>query len=228
LKLAFPFFLCSSITAQIHKAPPGGRIAIVVDERLSVLRTTPEFSGKFVRRLSRGKLVAVRGAKRSKEGIVFLFVNVSRRTHGWIQSDAIVSPTRSQDDIRMFTLIKASKEFERIVRARIFLDYFKYSRLRAEVLLLFGDTVEELCAKLSSDAARRIQVSGGVPTFSYYLNYVGLDRYRRQGIGFVFDEVSMKYHYDGVAWRELLHRYPDSPEAAAARKHLAMIGRREN
>lgn len=223
-KLAVCFVLSSgSIPAQTQKAPPGGRVAIVVDERLSVLRASPDFSGKFVRRLGRGKLVAIRGAKRNKEGILFLFVIATRRTHGWVQSDAVVSPSRPQDDVRLLTLIRSATEFDRIVRAKIFLDYFRTSRFRAEVLLMMGDEAETTAAKLSRDAVRRIEATEGVPALSYYLNYVGLDRYGRQGIGFVFDEPTKRYHYNGAAWRQLVRRFPNSPEASEARKRLGLI-----
>ena len=211
----------NTIIAQQRKPPTGGRLAVVVDERLAALRATPELSGKLVRRLSRGRLVAVRFSKTSADGITFLLVNVSSRTHGWIQRDAVVSPTRPNDDRRLLTLIQRSDGFDRLARARIFLDHFTRSPLRAEVLLLLGDTAESLAAKLSQDAARRLNDDlGDAPEFSYYLNYTGLDRYNRQRIGFVFDQTTKRFHYDGAAWRELIRRHPRSSEAAEARKRL--------
>ena len=56
----------------------------------------------------------------------------------------------------------------------------------------------------------------GAPLFSYFLNYSGLDRYNRLGVLFIFDNVGQRFHYDGAAWREILRRYPNSPEAAEA------------
>ena len=214
----------SSILAQQRKPPAGGRLAVVVDERLAALRATPQLNGRLVRRLSRGRLLAVRSMKTSAEGISFFLVNVSIRTHGWIQSDAVVSPSRAGDDQRLFTLIEHSQGFDRIVRARIFLDHFPRSRLRPAVLLLLGDTAEELAAKLSNDAARRLkEVLGDAPEFSYFLNYTGLDRYNRQGITFLFDHSTRRFHYDGAAWRELLRRYANSPAAAEAKIKLAAL-----
>ncbi len=211
----------NTIIAQQRKPPTGGRLAVVVDERLAALRATPELSGKLVRRLSRGRLVAVRSSKTSADGITFLLVNVSSRTHGWIQRDTVVSPTRPNDDRRLLTLIQRSDGFDRLARARIFLDHFTRSPLRAEVLLLLGDTAESLAAKLSQDAARRLNDDlGDAPEFSYYLNYTGLDRYNRQRIGFVFDQTTKRFHYDGAAWRELIRRYPKWPEANEARRRL--------
>lgn len=51
--------------------------------------------------------------------------------------------------------------------------------------------------------------------------YRWLDRFRRQGIVFVFDRATKQFHYDGASWREIVRRYPQSNEAAEARKRLA-------
>jgi hypothetical protein len=162
--------------------------------------------------------------KTSADGLTFLLVNVSSRTHGWIQRDAVVSPSRSGDDRRLLTLIQRSDGFDSLARARIFLDHFPRSPLRPEVLLLLGDTAESLTAKLSQDAARRLNDDlGDAPEFSYYLNYTGLDRYNRQRIGFLFDQTTKRFHYDGAAWRELIRRYPRTSPAAEARKRLDLL-----
>src|ERR1700742_329174 len=118
-----------------RKIPTGGRLAVVVDERLSALRSTPQLTGKLVRRLSRGRLVAVTGTKTTADGIVFYRVNVTRRTRGWIQRESVVSSSRAGDDQRLLILIQTSHGFDRIVRARIFLDNFHRSPLRPQVLL---------------------------------------------------------------------------------------------
>lgn len=222
LTLCLLFILFLQITGFAQKKPPsGGRLAVVVDERLAALRATPQLNGKLVRRLSRGRLVAVRSFKTNGDGLTFLLVNVTRRTHGWIQRDAVASPSRVGDDRRLLMLIQRSDGFDRIARARIFLDHFPRSSVRPEVLLLLGDTAEELAAKLSLDAARRLKDDlGDAPEFSYYLNYTGLDRYNRQRIGFVFDKTTKRFHYDGAAWRELIRYYPHSTAALEARKRL--------
>jgi hypothetical protein len=231
LILLLPF----EMSGQKRHPPTGGRVAVVVDERLSALRSTPQLSGKLLRRIGRGRLVAIRGAKTSQEGIVFFLVNVTKRTQGWIQREALMSPTNPRDDLKLLNLIKSSAEFDRIARARVFLDQFPRSPLRSEVLLLLGDAAEEAAARLSRDAARRINKdelqSGDAPLFSYFLNYTGLDRYNRQGVRFVFDSVTKQFHYEGSAWREILRRYPKSPEAVEARKRLGELAagrRREN
>ncbi len=92
------------------------------------------------------------------------------------------------------------------------------------MLLIYGDAAEEAAAKLSREADRRFEKrelpAGGAPEFSYFLNYSGLDRYNRQGVTFTFDRAAKKFHYDGAAWREIVQRHPNSPEAAGARQRL--------
>lgn len=211
----------STTFAQNRKPPSGGRLAVVVDERLGALRATPQLTGKLVRRLSRGRMVAIRSAKTGGDGVTFLLVNVTRRTHGWIQREAVASMSRAGDDRRLLALIERSQGFDRISRARIFLDHFTRSPLHPKVLLLLGDAAEDIAAKLSKDAARRLNGNtGDAPEFSYFLNYSGLDRYNRLRVGFAFDNSTKRLHYDGAAWRELLRRHPKTPEALEARKRL--------
>jgi hypothetical protein len=206
--------------------PPGGSLAVVVDERLSALRSTPELSGKLIRRLGRGRLVAIRAIKRSSDGVEFARVNLSTRTRGWIQRAAIVSPSRRGDDERLLNLIFKSDDFDLIARARIFLDTFPRSDLRPRVLLLLGEAGELAATRLTRDATRRLRsviFSEAAPEFSYYLNFSGLDRYNRQGVIFKFDSSAKRFHYDGAAWRELIRRYPSAREATVARERLAHI-----
>jgi hypothetical protein len=224
LCLLLLLFAPNTISAQQRKPPTGGRLAVVVDERLAALRSTPQLNGKLVRRLSRGRLIAIRSSKTSADGIAFFLVNVSSRTHGWIQRDAVASPSRPSDDRTLLTLIQRSDGFDRIARARIFLDNFPRSSLRPTVLLLLGDTAEFLAPKLSLDAAHRLKDDlGDAPEFSYYLNYTGLDRYNRQGVSFVFDKTTKRFHYDGAAWRELVRRYPKTSQAAEAKKRMTLL-----
>lgn len=218
-------FLATSTRAQQQRrAPEGGQRAVVVDERLAVLRDAPDFSASLLQRMSRGRMVAIRGVKRSADGVTFYRVGVTRRTSGWIQSEAVVSTVRKSDDERLLRLIQTSDDFDRIVRARIFLDMFQRSPLRPVVLLLYGEAAEKAAGRLSRDAVRRLDekemTAGGAPVFSYFLNYNGLDRYRRQGIAFIFDRATRQFHYDGSSWREIIRRYPRSPEAAEAQKRL--------
>jgi hypothetical protein len=132
-----------------------------------------------------GSLVAIKGDKRSRDGIVFYKVNITVRTGGWIQRDAVFAPSRSGDDARLLRLIKASDGFDRVVRAKVFLDYFTSSQLRPEVLLTYALAAEDAATRLSRDASRRLDekemTAGGAPLFSYFLNFNELDRYNRQG-----------------------------------------------
>ena len=52
------------------------------------------------------------------------------------------------------------------------------------------------------------------------LGYVFAVSANRQGITFVFDSGQRRFRYDGEAWQELMHRYPNSPQAAEARKRM--------
>jgi hypothetical protein len=207
-----------------RRAPVGGQRAVVVDERLAALRDEPELSARLLQRMSRGRMVAITGTRRAPDGVTFYRVAVTRRTRGWLQSDAVVSPARAGDDERLLRLIRGSEDFDRIVRARIFLEMFPRSSLRPAALLLYAEAAEEAARKLSREAARRLvereMTAGGAPLHSYFLNYNGLDRYNRQGISFIYHRATKQFHYDGAAWRELVRRYPRSPEAAEARKRL--------
>jgi hypothetical protein len=218
--IIFLALFSTNLTAQKQKTPPGGRIAVVVDERLAAVRVTPELTGKLVRRLSRGRLVAIRQARTSRPGIVFYLVNLSSRTHGWIQREAVVSARTAGDDLRLLSLIREAVDFDRIVRARIFLEHFRQSPLRAEVLLLLGEAAEQSSNKLTQEATRRVASNHEAPELSYFLNYSGLDRYNRQGVLFLFDAKSRRLHYDGAAWREILRRFPRSPQANEAKRQL--------
>jgi outer membrane protein assembly factor BamD (BamD/ComL family) len=40
------------------------------------------------------------------------------------------------------------------------------------------------------------------------------------GVGFVFNPNTKILHYDGAAWKEILTRFPKSPEVGEAQKRL--------
>jgi hypothetical protein len=228
-RLLLTFALASIVSPAAHakgrrKAPSGGGAAVVVDERLSALRDAPALSANLLQRLGRGRYVSVTGERRTREGLLFLRVAVTSRTSGWVQSEALARPSRAGEDARLLRLIKGSEEFDRLARAGIFLEAFPRSALRPTVLLLFGDAAESAAARLTREAARRLDAremeAGGAPLASYFLNYGGLDRWRRQGVVFDFDPASKQFHYDGAAFREILRHHPRSPEAAEARSRL--------
>jgi hypothetical protein len=207
-------------TAQTHT--PSNR-AVVVDERLSALRSAPGFDAPFLRRLGRGRRLTIVGAG-SRQGFHFYRVAVTRRTRGWIQREALIVPSLRGDDERLLSLIRASSEFDRIARARMFLEAFPRSTLRPAVLLLLGEEASKVALKLSRDADRRLDPTemkaSGAPVSSYFLNYNGLDRYRKLGLAFRFDPATKRYDYDGASWVELIRRYPNSPEARQANLRL--------
>jgi hypothetical protein len=222
---AFVLFLTTSnIEAQRRRRPPaGGLVAVVVDERLAALRAAPRPTADLIRRLGRGRFVAVTG-ERASGGVTYLRVLLTSRTGGWLQAEAVVRPSRAGDDARLLRLARGSEEFDRLARARIMLEAFPRSTLRPAALLLLGDAAAEAAERLTREARRRLDPAemsaGGAPVASYFLNYNGLDRYRRLGVLFDFDPASRSYRYEGAAFREILRRHPRSPEAAEARKRL--------
>jgi hypothetical protein len=224
----FVFILLASfsfnVLGQKPRVPPGGHLAVVADERLAALRSVPDPSARLLRRISRGRFVSIRGSSRSRDGLLFYHVVVTRRTSGWLQSEAVIASWRDGDDDRLLRLLDGADEFDRVARARIFLDAFPRSPLRPKALLIYGDAAEEAAAKISREAERRFErrelPAGGAPEFSYYLNYSGLDRYNRQGVTFTFDRTAKRFHYEGAAWREIVRRYPNSPEAIEGRKRM--------
>lgn len=226
---SFLILSCTLAKAQNRRSRVLNGAAVVVDERLSVLRASPSTSGKLLRRIGRGRKVKILGQSRSRDGIVFYRVFVTSRTSGWMQREALISGKRPGDDVNVLRLIMASQGFDLIARARIFLDTFPHSRLRPVVLLAYGDAAEEAAVRLTRDASRRLNPeemkAGGAPISSYFLNYSGLDRYNRQGVGFVFDRAANRFYYDGTAWREIIRRYPRSKEAIEARKRLETLSK---
>src|SRR4030095_5300953 len=90
---------------QKKRIPPGGNLAVIADERLAALRVAPNLSARLVQRLSRGRIVSIRGSGRSREVLLFFHVAVTRRTLGWVQSEALVAAGRKGDDRRLAHLI---------------------------------------------------------------------------------------------------------------------------
>lgn len=218
-----------SARGQRRRGPHAGvGVAFVVDERLSALRDAPRLTAGLLRRLGRGRVVSVSGVREARDGVTFLRVALTSRTSGWVQADALVRPSVAGEDARLLRLVRGSEEFDRLARARIFLDAFPRSPLRPAALLVFGDEAEAAAARLSREAARRLDAremeAGGAPHASYFLNFNGLDRLNRLGVKFVFDAATKQFHYDGAAWHEILRRHPRSPEALEAHVRLDSSG----
>lgn len=196
--------------------------AVVVDERLAVLRVAPGFSSKIVQRMRRGRNVTIFDSKQA-DGATFYRIAAAPNS-GWVQAEAVVGKSRTGDDARLAKLAQSSKGFDQIERGAIFLETFRDSSLRPAILLLVGDLMEETALKLSADATRqfdrREMAATGAPLHTFYLNYTSLDRYRRLDMNFLFNSNTKLFHYDGANWREIVKKFPSSAEAAEAQKRL--------
>jgi len=197
--------------------------AVVIDERLAVLRAAPSLFAKPIQRMRRGRTVMI-AETRETQGVTFYRVLAVPGTQGWVQREAVAAKFRRGEDERLARLVQASDGFDQIERAQIFLENFTDSPFRASILLLFGDLMEEVAVKMSTDAAKRLSrremTASGAPLYSFYLNYASLDRYQRLGIGFAFNPGTKLFHYDGASWREIIKKSPRSNEAAEAQKRL--------
>ncbi|MEP6903683.1 MAG: hypothetical protein ABJA66_18315 [Actinomycetota bacterium] len=235
--LLFCFFLNFTLAAQkrnvktrskpnavaVQKSDANSATAIVIDERLAVLRNAPGLFAGTIQRMRRGRVVTISAMKES-DGVTFYRVVAVPNTAGWVQKEAVAGAFRRGDDERLARLIQASDGFEQIERARIFLENFTKSSFRPAILLLFGDLMEEIALKLSAEAAKRLSrreiAASGAPLHSFYLNYSSLDRYQRLGIGFVFNSSTKLLHYNGASWREIVNKSPATPEAKEAQKRI--------
>ncbi len=197
--------------------------AVVIDERISILRSEPSLYAKSIVRMRRGRQVSINGS-READGVTFYRVTALPNSDGWVQAEAVTGKFRRGDDARLAKLVQSSKGFEQIERAQIFLETFNDSALRPAILLLMGDLLEETALKLSGDATRQLDrremAASGAPLHSFYLNYISLDRYRKIGINFVFNAETKLFHYDGAGWREIVKKFPPSAEAVEAQKRI--------
>lgn len=214
-----------SIKKPVAVETPRGNsnTAIVVDERLAVLRIEPSLYSKSIQRMRSGRIVSISGVKEA-DGVTFYRVAVPPNNYGWVQSEAVFGKFRRGDDERLARLVQATSGFEQIERAFLFLENFSNSALRPAILLLTGDIIEESAAKMSLEATRRLDrremTAAGAPLHSFYLNYVSLDRYRKLGISFVFNPNTKTYHYDGASWKEIISKFPTASESKEAQKRL--------
>ena len=200
-----------------------GQTAIVIDETLAVLRKNPSLFSESVHRMSRGRMVQILGVAEA-DGVKFYRVTVPPRDFGWVQADAVFGKFRTGDEERFARFVQAIDGFDQIEAAVKFFEFYPNSKFRPSILLLFGDLLEEIAAKLSKDATRRLKraemAASAAPLHSYYLNFVSLDRYRKLGVVFLFNSAVKEFHYDGASWREIITKFPTSSEAAEAQKRL--------
>lgn len=214
-------------TNVAQSVKPIANPAVVIDESLAVLRNRPSLFAESVQRMRRGRKVQITGEKEA-DGVTFYRVNAEMpKIAGWIQSEAVFGKFRRGDDERLARLIQASSGFEQLEIAEQFFEMYPDSMLRPAILLLFGDLCEETAVTLSKNATRRLDrremAASGAPLHSFYLNFVSLDRFRKLGIIFYFNSSTKNYHYNGASWDELVKKYPNSNEAAEARKRLEAL-----
>ena len=200
-----------------------GQTAVVVDETLSVLRKNPSLFSESVHRMQRGRKVQILGAAEA-DGVRFYKVTAPPSNFGWVQADAVFGKFRSGDEERLARLVQALDGFDQIEAAVEFFKIYPESKFRPTILLLYGDLLEEVAAKLSTDANRRLSrkemAASAAPMHSYFLNFNMLDRYRKLGVIFLFNSATRQFHYDGASWKEIVGKYSNSPEAVEAQKRL--------
>lgn len=198
-------------------------LAVVVDERLAILRIQPSLYSDSIQRMRTGRILAISGTKQV-DGVTFYRVIVPPKNYGWVQAEAVIRKNKREDDERLMLLVQASEGFEQLERGAIYLETFPNSPLRPAILLLLGDLAEEIALKLSRDATRQLDKremsASGAPLHSFYLSHSSLDRYRKIGINFWFNSATKSFHYDGTTWREIAAKYSKSNEAAEAKKRL--------
>jgi hypothetical protein len=216
-----PKVVNKSVVASKPKILGGN--AVVIDEKLAVLRARPSLFADSVQRMRRGRRVQITD-ERVADGVTFYRVAAAPNNAGWVQSEAVFGKFRRGDDERLARLVQSSEGFDQLEIAVNFLEMYQDSPLRPAILLLFGDLAEETAVRLSRDATRRLDrremAASGAPLHSFYLNFVSLDRYRKLGIVFLFNSNTKNFHYDGASWREILKKFPHSAEAAEAQKRL--------
>lgn len=184
------------------------RRAVVIDERFSALRESPDVGAKLKQRLRRGRVVWVTENRRSRDGHDYALVAVTRRTSGWIASIAIVSRGRKSDARRLIELIEQTPDdFVKIRLARICADEFRFAPFAPAALALLARAAERSAERLTAASRKR---SGGNDDFAI-ANDVSLDRFSR--IGVRFKALEGRLVYDGAAWREIARLYPRSAGA---------------
>lgn len=201
-----------------------GSEGVVVDDRLSALRSEPKIYASLTQRLRIGASVSISDIEKA-DGIVFYQVTVSPTdATGWIQAEAVASAAKPDEDRRLLDLVQSFEGPEQMEVAMIFMGLFPKSPLLPPILLLIGDIAEEKAFELSAEAAEKLRVNqmaaSRAPLHSFYLNYAGLDRYRRLGLIFVFNPDTKQLHYDGAAWEAIRRDFPKSDEAAEAKTRL--------
>ncbi|MFN0108884.1 MAG: SH3 domain-containing protein [Blastocatellia bacterium] len=235
--LGVVFLLTFSLTASFtvaaqtkRKTVTPGQKAIVVDERLSALRTQPDVKAPLEQRLRRGRVVGILGARKSSEGQQFLRVSVTRNTRGWVLAESVVKSGNAADAERLLKLLEdTDDDFIKARLARLCADEFRSTASAPRCLLKLGEAAERAAERLTRDAKRRAgneEPSAGLSKRDYFLNFNGLDRYNRIGLTFDYRENADRIVYDGAAYRELLKKYATSDDSPKARERLEALGKK--
>lgn len=221
------FLSIAAIPAQAQtrrKVYVPGQRAIVVDERLSVLRSQPDVKAAMLQRLRRGRVVGVLAVKKVGEE-QYWRVAVSRNVRGWILAESAVKAGNVADAERLLKLVEETDDdFVRARLARLCADEFRLTIVAPRCLLKLGESAERAAERLTRDAKRRIadqEPNAGLNKRAYFLNFAGLDRYNRIGVLFDYDAAADRIVYDGEAYLSLQRRYPKSAEALALKDKIS-------
>ncbi|MBK7932163.1 MAG: hypothetical protein KA956_08830 [Pyrinomonadaceae bacterium] len=205
------------------KAAEVGKTAVVVDETLSVVREEPSLYARPIHRIQRGRNVQIVSVAEA-DGVKFFKIAAPPSSFGWVQADAVFGRFRTSDDERLARLVQALDGFDHVEAAGEYFALFPESKFRPAILLLYGDILELIAAKLSKDASSRLNRSemaaSNAPMHSYYLNFNMLDRYRKLGVVFLFNSATKQYHYNGGSWAEIIKKHAGTPEAVEAQKRM--------
>lgn len=211
---------------SVQKNPEIGQTAVVIDEKLSVLRQYPSLFSESIQRMRIGRTIQILGVAEA-DGVKFYKVVAPPRNYGWVQADSVFGKFRPSDEERLARVVQATDGFEQLEVAIEFFRLYPKSQYRAPILLLYGDLLEDVGAKLSKNAGnalkRTLMAASGAPLHSYYLNYVSLDRYRKLGVVFLFNSATRQYHYDGESWKEIIRAFPSSTEAVEAQTRIESL-----
>jgi len=88
------------------QSPEIGKIGVIVDETLSVLRASPTLFAPPIQRMRIGRRVKITGVS-DADGVRFFRVIAPPSGIGWVQSEAVFGTFRPNDDARMTRLINA-------------------------------------------------------------------------------------------------------------------------
>ena len=202
--------------------------AFVVDDRLSALRREADIKSQVIQRLRLRRPVFIIESKGGGSNQPkFYRVAVTRRTRGWIHESALAIPSRPHEDERVMKLITDTRDgLDRISLCLLFLEYFNRSPLAPRVLFAMAEEADRASGALSQHARKHLKDVNEVNLRDYYLSDSGLDRYSKLGIAFDFEPATSEFVYDGRAYRQILKRFPNSAEAALARKRLDSVEQR--